>query len=215
MRSLVQMKHQYLLLLLSLIAIVGQRSMGFSAETTTYRVDEAASRATIHVGKAGVFSFAAGHTHEVSGPVQGGSVDVDRDAPSQSRIQLVIPTAGLKVSPSGEPEGDAPKVQTAMESDKVLDVARYPRITFASTAIVVKSRSQSVLDTSVTGLLTIRDVTHSVVVPVHVELGDNSLTATGRFAVKQTAFGIKPISVAGVVTVKDTLDIDFTITAKR
>lgn len=209
------MSYHRLLLLLSVIAIIAEPSARVSAERATYRIDEAASRATIHVGKAGVFSFAAGHTHEVSGPVQGGSVDVDRDAPAQSRVRLVIPTAGLKVSPFGEPEGDAPKVQAAMESDKVLDVARYPRITFASTSIVMKTRSPSVFDASVTGQLTIRDVTQSVVVPVHVQLGDNELTATGRFVVRQTAFGIKPISVAGAVSVKDTLDIDFTITAKK
>ncbi len=213
MRSPALMKYQYPLLLLSAVAIVAQPSTGVSAAITAYRVDEAASRATIHVGKAGLFSF-AGHNHEVTGPVQGGSVDVDRDAPSQSRIQLVIPTAGLKVSAAGEPEGDAPKVQAAMESDKVLDIARYPRITFTSTVIVVNKRSQNVLETIVTGQLTIRDVTQSVVVPVHVQLGDDSLTATGRFTVKQTAFGIKPISVAGVVNVKDALDIDFTITAR-
>jgi len=208
------MRRQHVLLLLSAIAIVAQHSVTASAESV-YLIDAGASRATIHVGKAGVFSFAAGHTHEVNGPVQGGSVDIDREAPSHSRIRLVIATADLKVSPSGEPEGDAPKVQAAMESDKVLDVSRYPRITFASTAIAVKTLSTSVLDATVTGQLTIRDVTQSVVAPVHVQLGDNSLIATGRFVIKQTAFGIKPISVAGVVNVKDTLDIEFTITAKR
>jgi len=209
------MKHQRVLLLLSVLAVVAARAVGVSAERATYRIDESASRATIHVGKAGVLSFAAGHTHEVSGSVQGESLDIDREAPAQSRIRLVIATAGLKVSPAGEPEGDAPRVQAAMESDKVLDVARYPRITFTSTSIVVKTHSPNTIDASVTGQLTIRDATQSVVVPVHVQLGDNELTATGRFEVKQTAFGIKPISVAGAVSVKDTLDIDFTITAKK
>ena len=76
-------------------------------------------------------------------------------------------------------------------------------------------RSPGILDLSITGQLTIRDVAQSIVVPVHVQLGDDSLTATGRFSIKQTAFGIKPISVAGVVNVKDTLDLDFTIRAKR
>jgi hypothetical protein len=40
------------------------------------------------------------------------------------------------------------------------------------------------------------------------------LTATGRFAIRQTDFGIKPISVGGVVKVKDELTIIFTIVAK-
>jgi hypothetical protein len=48
-----------------------------------------------------------------------------------------------------------------------------------------------------------------------VELAGSSLIANGRFAVRQTEFGIKPISVGGVVAVKDKLEIAFSITAQR
>ena len=186
-----------------------------AAAAQTYRIDPANSRATIHVGKAGAFSFIAGHAHEVTGPVESGSVDVDLDAPQNSRVSLVIATRELKVSPAGEPEGDVPKVQDAMDSDKVLDVNRFPRITYDSTTVAVKSRSSKVLDLVVTGRLTIRDATQTVTTPVRVELGENAMTATGRFEVKQTAFGIKPVSVGGVVAVKDALEIAFSVTARK
>jgi hypothetical protein len=39
------------------------------------------------------------------------------------------------------------------------------------------------------------------------------VTATGRFALKQTDYGIRPVSVGGVVSVKDSVDISFTIVA--
>ena len=97
-------------------------SVALMAETGTYRIDPARSHASIHVGKAGAFSFIAGHTHEVSGPIQAGSIDVDLDTPSRSRLQLVIAASELKVLAAGEPEGDAPKVQEAMDSEKVLGV---------------------------------------------------------------------------------------------
>jgi len=186
-----------------------------SGATRTYRVDPARSRATIHVGKTGVFSFVAGHTHEVAGPIAEGSVDIDVDTPSQSRIRLVIAASDLKVSAAGEPEGDAPKVQEAMDSDKVLDVAHHQRITYESSAITLKSRRGNVVDVIVTGQLTIRGVVQPVTAPVHVELADHTMTAPGRFTIKQTAFCIKPISVAGAVAVKDTLEIDFSISATR
>jgi hypothetical protein len=64
-------------------------------------------------------------------------------------------------------------------------------------------------------VLTVRDAMQTVSVPVHVELKGDSLTATGRFAIKQSAFGIKPISVGGVVAVKDRLDVDFLIAATK
>jgi polyisoprenoid-binding protein YceI len=198
-----------------LTAIVVLRIVGIHAATVRYRIDPAKSRAAIHVGKTGAFSFVAGHTHEVAGPVQSGTVDLDLDTPSESRVALVVSTADLKVQPQGEPEADVPKVQQTMAGEKVLDVTHHPRITYESTAITLNTRHGNVLDATAAGRLTIRDVTHEVTAPVHVELKDGALTATGHLSVKQSAFGITPISVAGVVNVKDALEIDFTIAAAK
>jgi polyisoprenoid-binding protein YceI len=185
------------------------------AAIEVYQIDAAKSRVAIAVGKAGAFSFIAGHTHEVTGPIESGRIDLDPDDPSRSQIRIVIGASALKVTGAKEPPDDRPKVQEAMESDKVLDVARYPRITFESTGVTTKRRDAATLDVLVAGRLTIRDTTRPVTVPVRVELGSRELTATGRFSIEQTAFGIKPISVAGLVTVKDALDISFSITSRR
>jgi polyisoprenoid-binding protein YceI len=203
------------ILFAALMALVARQSVTIVAERAAYRVDPAKSRATIHVGKAGAFSFIAGHTHEISGPIQTGTVDVDLDAPSRSRVQLVIASSELKVSAAGEPEGDAPKVQEAMEGEKVLDVQRHPTITYESTRVTLQNRRGNLLELSVTGQLAIRDVTQAVTVPVRVELAGSRLSANGRFEIKQSAFGITPISVGGVVAVKDTLGIEFSIVATK
>jgi polyisoprenoid-binding protein YceI len=199
------------------LLIIGALTAASSAGAApqTYRVDPAKSRATIHVGKAGAFSFLAGHSHVVAGPIESGSVDVDADAPSQARIQLVIASADLKVTPDGEPAGDAPKVQDAMESDKVLDVAHHPRITFESTSVTMNSRRGDALELAVTGRLTIRGTARPVTAPVRVQLSESALTASGKMTIKQTEFGIKPVSVGGVVAVKDALEIDFSIGAAK
>ena len=102
-----------------------------------------------------------------------------------------------------------------MQSGKVLDAARYPTVAFESTAVSVASRAGAAVNLTVSGQLTIRAVTQPVTVPVHVTLTADALTATGAFVVKQTAYGITPISVAGVVVVKDALNIGFTIVAHR
>ena len=197
------------------VATALSHAIGLVAAIQTYRVDSTKSHVTIHVGKSGAFSFIAGHTHEVIGPIESGSVDVNVEAPSQSRVRLVIPASELKVSAEGEPPGDTPKVQQAMHSDKVLDVARYPRISYESTSVSLKERRGDRIDLVVVGQLTIRDVTRPVTVPVRVDLADRVLTANGGFAIKQSAFGIKPISVAGVVAVKDALDVEFSISANK
>lgn len=138
---------------------------------------------------------------------------VDLDAPSRSHIRLVIATSALRVSADGEPEGDAPKVQEAMDGEQVLDVARYPQIVFESTSVALENRRDSILDVTVTGRLTIRDTTREIAAPVHVELQRTAVTASGRFTIKQSSFGIKPVSVGGVVAVKDTIEIEFSVSA--
>jgi polyisoprenoid-binding protein YceI len=185
------------------------------AASNAYQVDPANSRVTIAVGKSGAFSFLAGHKHEVSGPIESGTIDVDPGNLSGSRVSLAIATSSLKVSGADEPPEDRPKVQEAMESEQVLGVARYPRITFESTGVTGGRSGTPTLDVVVAGRLTIRDVTRSVSVPVHVQLGDHSLNANARFSVRQTEFGIKPISVSGVIAVKDRLDIAFSVAAQR
>jgi polyisoprenoid-binding protein YceI len=203
------------LLALGLMALVARAPAIAAAPNATYRVDESSSRATIHVGKAGAFSFIAGHSHEVGGPIQSGSVEVDPEEPGRSRVQLTIAAADLKVAAEHEPEGDAPKVQAAMAGEQVLDVAHHPRITYESSAVSLKDRHGDVLNLNVTGQLTIRGVMREVTAPVRVDLGAADLAATGRFSIKQSAFGIKPISVGGVVAVKDALEIDFSIVAHK
>jgi polyisoprenoid-binding protein YceI len=48
-------------------------------------------------------------------------------------------------------------------------------------------------------------VTRELTIPVRVELGAESIEATGATTIRQTDFGITPISVAGIVKVKNEL----------
>lgn len=185
-----------------------------STPSGAYAVDAANSRVRVHVGKAGAFSF-MGHTHEVMGRFERGSIEVEPSDPSQARVHLAIATASLKVSPEGEPPADVPKVQEAMAGDKVLAADRFPQVIFDSTAVEVLGRDASGIDLNVAGRLTIRGVTNPITARVHAAFAGGALTASGRFTVKQTAYGITPIRVAGVVAVKDALDVEFTIVARR
>ena len=181
-----------------------------SAAATTYRVVPDKSPLRIEVGKGGAFGFVAGHTHEVEGKIQG-RVTADPGDLAHAEIQLTIRTTELRVSGKGEPPEDVPKVQERMLGPDVLDVARFPEITFRSTSVAVDSGRRENL--TVTGDLTLHGRTKQVTTPVRVRIDGTSLTATGTLTVKQTDFGIKPVSVGGVVNVKDALTIHFTVTA--
>lgn len=184
-----------------------------AAGPRTFAVDTEHSRALIDVGKSGAFSF-AGHTHEVEAPLTSGVIHLDPDALARSDVRLEFNAAAMRVTGKGDPPGDVPKVTEVMLGEQVLDVKKYPSITFESTGVTAKGALPSV-DLSVAGKLTIRGTTRPVTAPVSVKVDGAALTATGRFAVKQTEFGIKPVSAGGVVKVKDELTITFTIAARE
>lgn len=179
-----------------------------------YKIDSARSRATIEVGKSGPLSFAAGHSHEVDADGIAGDIAVDPEHVDRSTVKIAIDARRLKVADRHEPPDDVPKVQETMEGAQVLDVARYPTIAFESTQIEVKRHSADTLDLIVTGRLALHGATRIVSAPVSVRADEGGIVATGRFPVKQTDFSIKPVTVGGVVSVKDAVTISFTIAGR-
>ncbi len=198
--------------LIGVLALAGSLTL-VAAGPRTFTVDPGRSKALIDVGKAGAFSF-AGHTHEVEAPLTSGIVRFDPDNVSKSDLRLEFNAAAMKVTGKGDPPADVPKVTDAMLGEQVLDVKRYPTITFESTAVSGRG-SASGLDLQITGNLTIHGTTKSVRAMTAAKIDGDTLTATGRFTIKQTDFGIKPISVGGVVKVKDELGIAFTIVGRE
>jgi len=196
------------------LALAGALPIGLrSAGPRTFTAERELSRVLINVGKSGAFSF-AGHTHEVEAPLKSGIVHLDLDDPAHSDVRLEFDAAALRVTGKGESASDVPKVTETMLSEMVLDVSRYPSITFESVSVTAKG-PPTALDLSVTGKLTVRGKTMTVVAPVGVKVAADRLTATGRVVIRQTDFGITPISVGGVVRVKNELDITFTIAARE
>jgi polyisoprenoid-binding protein YceI len=163
-------------------------------------IDVQRSTITVHVGKAGLFS-AAGHEHWVNAPISAGVLN-DSDTP---RVEFRVDTAKMQVKP--EPKVDA-KTQAKIQKDMqevTLESARYPEIVFRSSSVAKQADGQW----KVEGMLMLHGVTKPVAVAVKREGG----AYAGHAKIKQTDFGIKPISVAGgTVKVKDELEIEFQIT---
>ncbi|HET8644292.1 MAG TPA: YceI family protein [Vicinamibacteria bacterium] len=171
------------------------------------------SRVTVHVGRAGLFGF-AGHEHEVVGPVAQGEVATDEEQPARSTVTLEFATAALKVTGRGEPAKDVPKVQEKMLGPEVLDAQRHPRVSFRSTSVSATPAGAGAWDLKVRGDLTLHGVTRPVDLPVRVTRAGDDLRATARTTIRHTDFGMKPVSVAGVVKVKNELTLEFDIAAR-
>jgi polyisoprenoid-binding protein YceI len=176
--------------------------------------DPASTTIVVHVGRSGVFGF-AGHDHEIAAPIAGGEILLDRTDLSRSTIMAVFDATALRVTGTGEPADDVAEVQRVMLSDRVLDVEKYPKITFRSDKISVTERSDR-LTLRVDGELTLHGITRPLSVPVDATLTSSGLTAKGRVTVRQTNFGIRPVTAgAGTVKVKDEVEIVFSIVGRR
>jgi polyisoprenoid-binding protein YceI len=198
-----------------LVPIICIWQPAISADEQAWTIAAGDSAVRIHVGKSGVFS-AAGHTHEVMAPAVSGTVRFDPQRIEQAAIELTFDARALKVSGKGEPPADVPKVQETMLSEKVLDVAKYPTIVFRSRQISVASRNGGDLRLKVAGTLTLHGVTRPVSGPVDVKVSTDRLTGSGTLTVKQTEFGIEPVSAGmGTVKVKDEVAVSYTFTAHR
>jgi polyisoprenoid-binding protein YceI len=171
-----------------------------------YKLDPGRSRVTIHVGKTGLFGF-AGHEHQVVAGAFHGTATFDPDRVAQSSVDLTFDTGALRVTGQGEPTDDVPKVQEAMVGPDCLDARRFPAVHFVSRAVAATGPDGR--DLELRGELTLHGVTRPLTVRVHLELVADALEATGRALLRQTDFGITPISKAGVVKVKDEIAIEW------
>src|SRR5262249_10876823 len=143
------------------------------------------------VGSVGV----AGREGRVRDRVADGGVD-DCASP---KIHFLVESAKLTVLP----EKDQAQVQADMQK-KVLDSERFPQIRFESTSIEQIGEHRW----KVAGNLALHGRTRPVTAEVNLMNG----VYRGSATLKQSDYGIQPITVAGgTVKVKDELKIEFSI----
>jgi hypothetical protein len=162
-------------------------------------IDAERSTLTVHVFKAGLFSAFA-HDHQIRAPIASGWVDES----GSGAVELRVDARRMQVLDPDLPAEKRAEVQETMHSAKVLDSARFPDIVFVSR--VVEPAGEHAY--RVLGDLTLHGVTRPVT--VHVVRQDGRYT--GSATLKQTDFGIKPVSLAGgTIKVKNIVRIEFDI----
>ena len=202
----------FALLLFLPLLLAGEKS---AKGQQVFSIDPKNSFVTIHVDKTGLFSFAA-HTHEVVASPVRGQVIFDPNQPANSSVWVEFDAQTLTVTGKGEPSEDVPEVQRTMLSDQVLDVKHFPTILFRSRTVSATAKTADGLTLTVAGDLTLHGVTRPITAAVKGSLGENIITARGTLTIKQTDFGIEPVTAAlGFVKVKDDLDMSFILTARR
>jgi polyisoprenoid-binding protein YceI len=171
-------------------------------KTQERSLDTQRSTITIHVGKSGLLSAAA-HEHTVNAHISSGTV---RESASP-HIEFTVDTAKMTVQPDPKIDPkDQATIQTHME-EMVLESKKYPEIAFRSSRIERVAEGQWKVD----GDLSLHGVTKRVNLTVKQSGG----SWTTHTVLKQTDFGIKPISIGGgMIKVKNELELDFQIFAR-
>jgi polyisoprenoid-binding protein YceI len=166
-------------------------------------VDAAHSKMTVRVFKSGVFSAFA-HDHEIDVPIESGGIN----SSGNLAAELHINARTLQVEDPGAPASTRAEIQKTMLGPQVLDSDRFPEIHFKSTSVELRQANHW----SVRGVLELHGQSQPVTVDVMLADG----LYRGTVIVKQSAFGIAPIRIAGgTVKVKDEVRIDFAITVAR
>jgi hypothetical protein len=166
-------------------------------------IDTGRSTLTVYAYKSGLFSAFA-DDHVIRAPIAAGSIS-EEGTPA---VEISVRSADLVALDPNLSASKRAEVQARMVGPEVLDVSRYPDITFASTSIERAGPDRW----TVRGTLTI----HGTAKPSSVVVTRQDDHYRGSFAMKQSDFGIKPISiVGGTVKVKDELKIEFDIVTAK
>ncbi len=164
-------------------------------------VDRGRSSVKIHVEKSGLFSAFA-HNHTIQAPLASGSVDSDKRTAT-----LTFNTKEMKVVDEGAKDSERADIEQTMKSDNVLDVQKFPEVRFVSTSITPQDGGRF----QVRGDLTLHGTTR----PVEFPLTFSNARYAGSVKLKQTDFGITPVTIAGgAVKVKDLIEVIFEIVPK-
>jgi polyisoprenoid-binding protein YceI len=178
----------------------------------SYVIDPGKSEVTVEVGKSGLLKF-TGHEHRVLARAFSGRIQADPESLPSSSVQISFDATALKVDEKGEPEGDASKVEARMLGTDVLDASRFPKIEFQSRTVAGSARPDGTYELTVSGEISLHGASKPLSIPVKVTIAGDSLTVVGHLSLRQTDFGITPVSVAGVVKVRNEVGIDFKIAA--
>ena len=199
--------------LLTWAAILARAPIGLSAQSGTgdsvVYILTPITRLDVKTGSTGLFRF-AGHDHLIRARAFSGRVVYFPNTPSASRVEIALPTDSLMVLTPPD-TAEIRKVTESMRTE-VLDVALYPEIKFASTAVAPIQDGLRIQ-----GELTMHGQTRVVTIDVRTTIGTDTLRATGTFFTKQTDFGIKPYrgGPAGIVKVANRVEFELDVVALR
>ncbi|MBS0344741.1 MAG: YceI family protein [Proteobacteria bacterium] len=182
-----------------------------------YRVDSGATLVTLTVRRAGSLAR-LGHDHIIASHSVQGYV-----APKSGDADLYVPLAELSVDePALRAQAGFDTQPTASDiegtrtnmQDKVLEVQQFPHAFIRVRGASASALAAGTAPAAVT--VTLHGTDRTLNVPLVLTMTPDGLTTRGALELKQTDFGITPLSIlGGAVQVKNEVEVRFDIRALR
>jgi polyisoprenoid-binding protein YceI len=181
--------------------------------TVRYEIVNRGSTFTVRAFATGLFS-SFGHNPTIAIPDFTGDVFLNLDAVENSSMRMVIDSASLAVT-NEISEKDRQEISRRMH-EEVLETNFFPQIVYECSRVSPSKIGEGHYWIALSGGLTLHGVTRIQPVSARVSLIGDMLRATGELSVRQTDYGIQPVSaVGGTIRLKDELKLSFDISARK
>jgi len=178
-----------------------------------YAIDPEMSRFTVRAFTSGMLA-AMGHSPTLAVRDFTGQAEFAPGSLDAAALHIKIKASSLNVTNKVSDE-DRSEIERTMNQE-VLEVARYPEISFESSNVSASKVGNGQYLVNLVGELSLHGVTKTEPVSAQVALVGDTLRAHGEFSLLQTAYGIKPVSIAGgTLKLKDELKCSFDILARK
>lgn len=199
--------------------IASAASLNAQGGMQRYDFDPAQSQLYVVTHRRGLLAGVFGHEHSIVPTSWSGGFCWAPNAPQNANGSVTIDARTLIIDSDegrkmaglgGGPSANQIKtLQKKLLDEQHLDAERHAEIELEIPA-VNKADGERL---EVKGRLTLKGITRDVVFPLQLSADADRLRATGTLTVRQSDFGIKPESIAGVVKVSDPVDIKFKLVA--
>ena len=179
-----------------------------------FRIDASRSLVVIEVHRAGSLAR-LGHDHVVaSHDVEGYIAPTENLADLYVALdRLIVDEPALRAEAGFDTKPSEADIAGTRENmlGRVLEVERYP-FALVTVSDVVPGADHSTVQLA----LTLHGITHTTQIPVRIATRDDEIAVNGSLVVKQTDFGITPLSIlGGAIQVQDEVQLRFQILARR
>jgi polyisoprenoid-binding protein YceI len=182
-------------------------------EPVKYVIDPSGSRFAVQAFATGLLSV-FGHNPTIGIRDYDGEIQFVPGTYDNASVRVAVRTKAMEVI--DEMKGDDRKKLEQAMYEQVLESERFPVATFESQQITVEKLGGDLGAAQVQGQLTFHGVTQNLPFDARITDMGTMMRISGDFSLRQSDYGIKPISFAGgALKLKDELKFHFELVARQ